>query len=283
MKIVGKPSKPMLAALAVAFLLLQALACWLDSGRLGVFLAGAYAALALLAVIHMYFTVGEKNDQLQMLISSAHVETVRQAEALLYIFSVVKPRWPLPPMRNMAISPDFAATLTALILRLRPQLILELGSGTSTVLCGYALELLGGGRVVSLDHEAEYADQTRRLLEEHQLERFAQVIHAPLREVMLPAGQGSWKWYDPQPLADLTNIDLVIVDGPPEWTQKLARYPALPMLAARLSPQARILIDDAARADERRMVENWVREFPYCIERIWDHEKGTVLLKRRQA
>ena len=47
---------------------------------------------------------------------------------------------------------------------------------------------------------------------------------------------------------------MLIVDGPAETTEPLIRYPAVPVLYDRLSDDAVILLDDADRTEEERIV-----------------------------
>lgn len=55
---------------------------------------------------------------------------------------------------------------------------------------------------------------------------------------------------------------MLIVDGPPGRVNKDARYPALPLLHERLNPGAHVFLDDATRPDERRILTQWLAEFP---------------------
>jgi hypothetical protein len=75
-------------------------------------------------------------------------------------------------------------------------------------------------------------------------------------------GKYPFQWYGQSVLDDVDAIDMLIVDGPPSATGELARYPALPVLADRLSEGASVLLDDAARDDEQRVIERWRREQP---------------------
>ena len=59
-------------------------------------------------------------------------------------------------------------------------------------------------------------------------------------------------------ISDLTDIDLLIVDGPPGSTGTRARFPAYPLLSERLAPSALILVDDLQRSDERAVVDAWL-------------------------
>jgi hypothetical protein len=90
------------------------------------------------------------------------------------------------------------------------------------------------------------------------LTKYVEVVHAPLVDVDV-AGE-TFRWYDLSKLEGLTDLDIVFVDGPPGTTGPLARYPALPLLRDRCAPGARFILDDAARPDERAIVQRWVRE-----------------------
>jgi predicted O-methyltransferase YrrM len=203
----------------------------------------------------------------------------RQIEALTALYRQIEPRYPLPPMRLWVISPDFAVLLAGVIQQHRPTVIVELGSGTSTLISAYSLEKIEAGRVIAFEHMDEFAQGTRRSLNEHGLE--AQVIHAPLRPLTLP--EGTWQWYDTRAMNSLPAIDLLVVDGPPDGTQKLARYPALPILYDRLADGALILVDDFIREDEHEMVNRWLEEYPLDVVATYGNEKGAALLRKAGA
>jgi predicted O-methyltransferase YrrM len=205
----------------------------------------------------------------------------RQIESLFSLFASLPIDHPLPPMRVAAVSPDFANTLIGLVRETRPRLVVELGSGLSTLLVAYCLKQHGAGRIVSLEQDVDYAAATRAGLAERGLQDFARVIDAPLREVTLNGR--SWAWYDTSQITALGPIDLLVVDGPLQEGQnrRMLRYPALPLLNARLGPRAVVLLDDADREDERHVVELWMKEFPQFERRHVPSEKGTIILRKR--
>ena len=267
-----------LAAIAGLFGLASVLAA-LVSIRTGVALCGVLLALILVGLLQLYSTVVRSAQEIEKQQHSLNIEASRQMQALLYVYSAVRLRRPLPGMRDMAISPDFAATLVSQILERHPKNIVELGSGTSTLLSAYCLEQIGDGKLLSLDHEQKYGSTTAAQLSEHQLDHIGQVQHAPLERIQLDSA--SWEWYDLTNIPLPESIDLLVIDGPPANPGKLTRYPALPVFYDRLSPSAMVILDDAARADEQSIVERWLKEYPVFSREYLLHEKGTAILRRR--
>jgi len=137
----------------------------------------------------------------------------------------------------------------------------------------------GGGIVLAVDHQRDFADATRRSINRHGLESVVRVCHSPLTQVTID--QTTWHWYDVATFNDVRDIDLLIVDGPTQHgvDRDTVRYPALPLLGSRLASGAIILVDDADRVHERRIVERWTSEFPVRVLSRMPTEKGTVVLK----
>jgi predicted O-methyltransferase YrrM len=186
-------------------------------------------------------------------------DQTREVEALLQLFRDVTPRAPMPSSGRWALNPTDLLGILFLIERQRPKLVLELGSGTSSVWIGYALEKIGG-RLISIDHEAEFARRTRTLLTAHGLDHVAEVRDTPLRPVDVEGTEFSW--YDVDGLADVDGVDLMLVDGPPGGVGPLARYPALHVLCGKLSATATVVLDDANRPDEKDVLARWQAEIP---------------------
>ena len=202
----------------------------------------------------------------------------RQIEALFSLFRMIKPRYPLPPLGGWAIAPDFANLLISHIHEHAPKVILELGSGTSTLIAAYGVKEHGEGKIYSLEHSKECATNTTNMLKKHGLQDMAEVIHAPLKTIVL--GEEKWLWYDTQQISSIPAIDLLIVDGPPKKIQKMGRYPALPLLFEKLSENATVLLDDSKRKDETKIVERWLSNF-HELQCEWvETERGTAILRK---
>jgi predicted O-methyltransferase YrrM len=201
-----------------------------------------------------------------------------QIEPLLALQSRLTPRRPLPAMRGYAIAPDFALLLTELIADERPELVVETGSGVSTLVIAYGLEKLGRGRVIALDHDATYAAATRAELARHGLSAYATVVHAPLEPLELDGQR--YRWYARAALAGLPPIDLVVDDGPPRYLGDRLRYASLPEFAPRLAPRG-IFVLDVIAAEERANLARWRQQFPEFQQQLLSTKKGNAILRRQ--
>lgn len=191
-------------------------------------------------------------------------ETVREFEALLQLRSMVGGTDPTPLLGGWAMDPEAMLALVKLVLDSKPGLIVELGSGTSTVWLAMAIRELGAGKIISYDHLEEYAAKTRQALARLGLEEWAEVRTVSLSSQQI-AGN-SFDWYDiPEPGVD-GEVDVLIVDGPPGSTGPRARYPAVPRFLGTLHPASMIVIDDATRDDEKKVIAQWRQEFPALRE-----------------
>jgi predicted O-methyltransferase YrrM len=201
-----------------------------------------------------------------------------QGQTFVSLVNLLAPRAALPALRNWAVSPDLGLLLVSEVQRLRPQVIVECGSGSSTVLMAYMLQRLGSGRIVSLEHDQPSKEKTDAALRQHGLEAFATVVLAPLKATTL--GAETFQFYDLSRLSDLKQVDMLFVDGPPSFMQALARYPALPLLWDRLSPGAVVVLDDARRAKERRIGARWRAEFPQATHELVETQKGALVVRK---
>ena len=203
-----------------------------------------------------------------------------QTEALIGLyFSLTGSVQPLPQTRGWAASPDFLRLVFNSTKREKPQLVVELGSGSSTIVGGYAIAQNGSGQIISFDHLEQFAAQTREMVSFHELGNHCHVLHAPLKTYQLNGGN-SWEWYDLESFSPEATIDMIIVDGPPGKLQELSRYPALPLLADWISDEVTIIVDDGDREDEEAMVNKWLEDNPNLKYKYYNTEKGTYILKR---
>ena len=182
---------------------------------------------------------------------------------------------PLPTLRGWAASPDFLLEIAKYALEAKPGTALECSSGCSTIVLARCMQLNGGGHVYSLEHDLTYAVITRRELERQELTEWATVIDAPLVEIRELPGH---RWYSLESFPTSIKAELLVIDGPPVMTCKLARYPALPLLKERLAKNCHVLLDDASRDSEQEIVKRWMAEFSGTLVKYISCEKGCAEL-----
>jgi len=195
----------------------------------------------------------------------------RQTEAFNQLTNLLDFKAAIPATRSWAASPDLLLTISEIVRKNRPGLVVELGSGISTLVTAKS----GARKIVSIDNSDAWGAKTVALLKEHKL-RGVDVRIAPLR----PYANGS-EWYDLDAIKDLKKIDLLIVDGPPGSKNPEARYPALKQFKDKLSASAIVIIDDVNREGERKLAEDFAKALPNHELTILDHEKGTAIIAPR--
>ena len=200
-----------------------------------------------------------------------------ELEALIDLRASLPLRAPLPPLRGWAASPDVLKWMTTWMRDHQPRLVIECGSGTSTVLFGYLAQQTGVGRVVALEHDQRYAKQTRELAVRHGVAEWVEVRDARLQPWQ--HGDETWDWYDLTATEDLDEIGLLFVDGPPVSSGKLARYPAGPLLVTRLARDGIAVLDDARRTDETRVSDRWLKEIAGLDRERLPTDKGTDVFR----
>lgn len=200
----------------------------------------------------------------------------KQLEAFLEVHNYFNTGELLPAMHEWPISPDFALYLIELLETNDYDLIVEFGSGTSTVLMAKALSKIGtrrpgkmATRQVAFEHLERYHAATlaslRRAGPHHEVE----LVHAPLQPYIAPNGTIYRYYACHDTLAEIARTVgsaaglrlLVVVDGPPGDTGPHARYPAVPMVLTHFDgAQIDVLLDDYARPDEHEIAQMWLIE-----------------------
>ncbi|MES2988677.1 MAG: class I SAM-dependent methyltransferase [Pseudomonadota bacterium] len=152
----------------------------------------------------------------------------------------------------------------------RPQNVIELGAGASSLVMGRALQLHGGGHLLSLDQHEDFIHATQDWLREHG-------VKADLRHAPLSVTQSNWPgiWYDTGPLPD--QIDLLVIDGPP-WTIHPFVRGAADCLFDRIPVGGVVMLDDAARPGERVIARRWRSNWPnFEFRLVSAGTKGTLI------
>lgn len=150
--------------------------------------------------------------------------------------------------------------------------VLEFGSGRGSKALARVVANRGG-TLVSIEHDPKWHAHTLREIEAAGLDGHADVRLCPLVDVEFFTVPG--RFYDMSWLMAGDRFDLVIVDGPPAVTCKLARLPAFPAIAPHLSPAGfHVLLDDFERAEERQIVAMWQALVPDLHYETLEFSKG---------
>lgn len=195
-------------------------------------------------------------DRVQRGGSRQSIDVVRQVEALLQLVPRVDTSTRrFPPSGWWALPADTLLQISDYVRSAKPKRILEIGSGSSTVWVGtFAKEI--GSKLVTLEHDLEFAQKSVSMVAEYGLSSTAVVHYAPLKPVELEGIR--YEWYDSEVVSGLGGtFDMLIVDGPPEATGEMARYPALPLTKHLLSDDCLIILDDTHRGDEKKILRSW--------------------------
>ena len=192
-------------------------------------------------------------------------ESYRQAEALVNLGLLLRPANGLPPLGGWAISAEIALYLVEKIRETKPAVIVELGSGSSTMILALAVERFApDARLISVEQDEEYAAEVAG--------RVAAWPQVSVRHAALVNG-----WYDRSALSDIRTVDLLIVDGPRGQMEHPVREPALPYFADKLNKRGVVVLDDAARKAEQVVIERWREAFPdLSVTTVGSHKGAAV-------
>ena len=207
-----------------------------------------------------------------------------QLESLSWLQRRMKITGQLPPLRGWAASPDVLLRLHAHIRKTRPQVIVEFGSGASTLVIADALKQNKSGKLYSIEHSEQYGSETLANLKAEKLTNWVDLRCAELEpceneHLNDENTEKPSRWYAQALLDGIDSIDLIWVDGPPATTCKYSRYPALPALADRLSTNAEIWMDDTVRQEEKDICERWSEDHGFIVKN-YSLEKGLGRLVR---
>lgn len=176
----------------------------------------------------------------------------------------------LPNLGSWKADARFLTLLADHVLQARPQSVVELGAGATSLVIGRCLQMNGSGELVSFDQHGDFVAATGEWLRENGLS--ADLRYAPLGP---PPGDWPGLWYQLAALPE--RIDLLVIDGPP-WTTHPYVRGAAESLFDRIPSGGVVMLDDGARPGERVIAERWRRRWPDFAFRL-DRRgaKGTLI------
>lgn len=175
---------------------------------------------------------------------------------------------------SWSISDALAVVLSRYLEWRKPQHILEIGSGLSTVVLG-AYAVRHSAFVVTLEHDEKYYLRTKAALTQFGMDERVELKLAPLRIRKFERYGRRAPWYDVRLNGQ---FDFVFVDGPPK---EEGREAVLFAIAENLTSGWELWLDDARRYHEQKCLLRWRQGFPNGFFRV-DHRhvdgKGIVVL-----
>jgi hypothetical protein len=222
-------------------------------------------ALGVLSGVLLFFLHRWKSAQVARL---EHLRNqMHDTHALLALYGT--PAASPLPWSQWALTPEAILDIVTELRRPGRDVVVECGSGLSTLVIAAHLAARGHGHVYAIEHDLEWHALVSTLLKEHGADRVATLVHAPLTPVDISGRR--WCWYSLAALTQLEKLDrigLLLVDGPPGSVAPLARYPALPYFWTKLDEQSLVVLDDGDRADERAIVARWSAEYPIAARLV---------------
>ena len=150
-------------------------------------------------------------------------------------------------------------------------------AAASTILFGH-LQLAGEiDRLIAIEHDIVWHELARQQARRFGLEDTADLVFAPLIDHDDPAIDTPW--YDLTDV-DFAPLDLVLVDGPPDSTGPLARFPAAPLLLEHCRPGCLFVVDDYIRESEQETVDLWVEHFPMTLIAVHESPEKRLAVVR---
>jgi hypothetical protein len=206
-----------------------------------------------------------------------------EVEETRALVALQEPHFSIPlPWSAWALPPRGLLEVLKTIQQFEAPLVVDCGSGVSTLHMARAVREIGRGRVIALEQDADWAEYIRRMLERNGLDRWATIVVAPIKPARILELETAWYSLDPGVFPVDTPVDVVVVDGPRGTDGELTRFGALPQLWDRLAKGAVVCLDDTNRADEQRICKLWRDNFPVA-EASLGSEHGMSRFTRRTS
>jgi predicted O-methyltransferase YrrM len=180
-----------------------------------------------------------------------------------------------------ALGPRSLEYVVSVVQATRPRLVLEFGSGASTLALAWAMHSAGcidsQPCVISVDQDPVFAGSTLRMLARAGLGGHVAVVSAPLERRII-GGEDALS-YGAESELELKvagrSVDLVVIDGPAGATG--IRFATLPLARQHVHSRAGFLLDDALRDGELSIARAWAAMPDVTVKGIRLVEKGILV------
>ena len=157
------------------------------------------------------------------------------------------------PMPGWALSSDAIVQILCDLQERSSPVLVEFGSGQSTVIFAAWFRARGSGRFVSFEHDPAHAEAIGRQLDAAKLAAHVELKLIPLADRAAVDGLPASKSYA---LPDtFPGFDVAVVDGPSYFFGESTRYHPLAWSIDLLNPGGAAYLDDTNRPQEKRILE----------------------------
>lgn len=199
-------------------------------------------------------------------------------ESLFSLYRDLKFDKALPALRHHAESPEFLREVVNELQARKPERMLELGGGVSTLVFARTLQRIGKGHLHVVEHEPFYVQQLKKWLRDYQLDKFVTVIEAELTDYTID--DKKYRWYTLNDIP-MTAFDIIVADGRVAKESRCGRYPMLPLLQNRLSDTSVIVVENVDDVNEREVLIRWSYDFPQYQQQERAAGAGCAVLQRK--
>ena len=168
---------------------------------------------------------------------------------------------------------DYLIIIAKHILDKKPRIIVEAGSGLSTVVMARAMQVNNfEAKLTSMEHLPEYRERTLGWLKERNIGHYVNLKCFEL------TGVPAFYRYNFR----ISRIDMMVVDGPPSNVHPMARYGAKRLFKS-LSPGASVFLDDLNRPGERAIHDIWGWELKNFKFTKVETKRGLLVLEKERG
>ena len=200
-----------------------------------------------------------------------------QIAGLMQIYTAIRGDAVIKSLRGWAISPDaMGVILCDLQERISP-VVVEFGCGQSTVILASYLKHRGGGRLISVESDKEYASGIQKQLKACGVEDIVEFHIYDLVKSQPLAELPPCRSYPVDKLPNLA-IDLALIDGPPMTNTDIARFVPLKWALDHINKEGAVYLDDSARSGEKQILSLLLKNDPRILRLDYRAEKGLTRL-----
>ena len=187
----------------------------------------------------------------------------------IYAMAILQPLLtdlPYLPFNGGALRPVCIAYILNEIIINQRKMVLEFGSGLSTVLMARLIKKNNlDVKIVTVEHNKEWSKIIEGYLTNEDLTQYVKIIQADLKEMETPLGKVNWYDYATvlKGVQD-QKFDLITVDGPPANGRKIrySRYPAFINMTDFFKEDFCLILDDANRKGEQKIIQSFKKIRP---------------------